>query len=173
MDNKDKPEKPTLEEVEDFKRRLMVPWDHCANVRQHAKKLCMRLVEDGEFNLALKIAQRIQSHDVSKFSGIEFEYLTNNGASKEQVEMAVKEHQSNNDHHPEFFTDGIKSMCMEQIGELVVDWASRSSEQGTDLRMWIKETATKKYNFTLHSNVYKKIKYFVDLLLDPPFKKLH
>jgi hypothetical protein len=173
MEKKVEPTKPSLEEIEDFKRRLLIPWEHCMNVRQSAKKLCLRLIEEGEFELSLKLAQRAQSHDTSKFSGIEFEYLTNNGADKNQMKMAVQEHQTNNDHHPEYFTEGIKAMNSEQIGELCCDWASRSSEQGTDLRKWIKEEATKKYNFTLQSNVYKKIKYFVDLLLDPPFKKLN
>jgi hypothetical protein len=172
MDKKVEPIKPSLEEVEDFKRRLLIPWEHCKNVRQSAKKLCLRLIEEGEFDLALKLAQRAQCHDTSKFSGIEFEYLTGE-QDKPKIKLGIQEHQSNNDHHPEYFTGGIKAMNSEQIAELCCDWVSRSSEQGTDLRKWIRDVAAVKYSFTPQSNVYKKIKYFVDLLLDPPFKKLN
>ena len=86
--------------------------------------------------------------------------------------MVSRNTQSNNDHHPQFFTEGIKAMNSEQLAEMVIDWHARSSEKGTNLREWIKENATKEFNFTLQSNVYKKIKKFVDILLDPPFKKL-
>ena len=170
MENEDT--KPSLETIEDFKRKLMVPWDHCRNVRLSAQKLCMRLAEEGEFELALKLSQRANCHDASKFTGMEFDYLTGGSKDKAMIKLAVSEHQTKNDHHPEYFSGGIKAMNKEQVAEMVCDWSSRSSEQGTNLRQWIKEEATKKYNFTLQSNIYKKIKYFVDLLLDPPFKNL-
>ena len=88
MDNE---EQPTLEQTEAFKRRLMVPWEHCNNVRNSAQKLCMGLIEAGDFELALKLAQRANCHDTSKFSGIEFEYLTGQD-DKAKLLLGIKEH---------------------------------------------------------------------------------
>jgi hypothetical protein len=56
------------------------------------------------------------------------------------------------------------------IAEMVCDWKSRSSEVGNDLRQWIKDKATGKFNFAVNSRVWKEIKYFVDMVLDPAFK---
>ena len=63
-------------------------------------------------------------------------------------------------------------MSREQIAEMVCDWSARSKERGTDLRVWIKEDATERFGFNLQSKCYKDIKFFVDLLLDPPMKKV-
>jgi len=41
---------------------------------------------------------------------------------------------------------------------------------GTDFRSFIKVAAPKRWGFTTKSKVYRTIKRFVDLLLDPVFK---
>jgi len=52
---------------------------------------------------------------------------------------------------------------------MVCDWKARSTEFGSDLRVWIKEDASNKYGFSLKSSIYKKIKKFVELLLEDKF----
>ena len=56
------------------------------------------------------------------------------------------------------------------VAEMVCDWYARSSEFGNDLRDWIKDKATKKFDMTVQSRVYKEIKDMVDILLDVTFK---
>lgn len=56
------------------------------------------------------------------------------------------------------------------VAEMVCDWSARSHEQGNDLRDWIKDRGTKTFGMTVQSKIYKEIKNFVDLLLEPGFK---
>jgi hypothetical protein len=55
------------------------------------------------------------------------------------------------------------------LAECVMDWKERASEFGTDLRDWIKDKATRKFKFALQSKVYKEIKEYLDLVLEPKF----
>lgn len=163
--------KPSLELVVYHQNKIQAVWDHCRNVRTVAEKLCMRLCEEGDFAIALKLAERANKHDASKFTGIEYEYMGGD-SSKEELKIAIKQHQATNDHHPEYYTNGIKDMSDEALAEWVCDCHARSSEFGTDLRKWIKEVAMDRFNFTYQSNAGRKIKRFVDLLLDNSFKKV-
>lgn len=54
---------------------------------------------------------------------------------------------------------------------MVCDCAARSSEQGTNIREWLKLEATAKYIFKMDDEVGQKITYFLDLLLEKPFVK--
>ena len=164
--------KPTLEQVVYHQNKIQSIWDHCRNVRTAAEKLCMRLCEEGDFELARRLAERANKHDASKFTGIEYEYMGDDNTSKDELKMAVKQHQATNDHHPEYYTNGIKDMSDEALAEWVCDVHARSSEFGTDLRQWIKDVAMSRFNFTYQSNTGRKIKRFVNLLLDKSFKKV-
>jgi len=55
---------------------------------------------------------------------------------------------------------------------MVCDVKSRSEEFGTDLRNWIDEVATKKYNFTKEDDVYKEIIKYVNLVCQNPFEEI-
>ena len=160
------------EENRQFKERIKLHWNHITLVRQTAETLWERLCDIGELELAKKIAYRASTHDASKFTGLEFENLHLTNFKDDNLINAVNQHRSTNDHHPEFHVNGIKDMSREQIAEMVCDWSARSKEKGTGLREWIKEDATKRFNFTLQSKCYKDIKFFVDLLLDAPFKQI-
>jgi hypothetical protein len=56
------------------------------------------------------------------------------------------------------------------VAEMVADWGARSSEFGNDLMEWIKNNATTKFGFSLKSKVFQEIKFFVNLMLEQPFK---
>ena len=109
-------------------------------------------------------------HDNSKFRGVEWEHLSDDSKDKnpEQFKGAVKQHQLTNPHHPEYWS-GIETMPTVYIAEMVCDWKARSGEFGTDLREWVKTKAAKRWNFTTQGRVYKEIKEYLDLLLDPRF----
>tara|TARA_R110000772_G_scaffold261328_1_gene379732 strand:+ start:2395 stop:2907 length:513 start_codon:yes stop_codon:yes gene_type:complete len=154
------------------KAKIELHWNHVSVVRQTAETLWKKLCDIGELGLARKLAHRASTHDASKFTGVEFEGLHLKDFKDQRLIDAVNQHRSVNDHHPEFHVDGIKGMSREQIAEMVCDWSARSKERGTGLREWIKEDAVKRFNFTLQSKCYKDIKFFVDLLLDDPFKEI-
>ena len=73
-----------------------------------------------------------------------------------------------NPHHPEYW-GSIHDMPPVYVAEMACDWSARSHEQGNDLRGWIKVKATKTFNMTVQSKVYREIKFFVELLLEPRF----
>ena len=87
-----------------------------------------------------------------------------------EFELALFQHTSTNPHHPEYWNNGVQGMHEVYVAEMVCDWHARSSEFGSDLRTWVKESASKKFEFSLTSKVYKSIKGYLDLLLDSPFK---
>jgi hypothetical protein len=149
---------------------------HIRNVEDNCLLLGEKLILKGEIDLGKQLIANGFAHDVSKFYGIEFEYLSLNNPAEEsgklKMRLAIQHHASTNSHHPEFWAQGIKSMPDLYIAEAVVDWKSRSEEFGTDLRQWIDEYATKKWNFTKDDEIYKKIMGYVDLLCDIPFQKI-
>jgi hypothetical protein len=53
---------------------------------------------------------------------------------------------------------------------MVCDCAARSSEFGSDVREWFAQKATHKYSFNIDSEVGLRIIYYLDLLLEKPFK---
>jgi len=154
-----------------FERRLKTLLRHIDNVRNACVILGERLINKGEVELGLTLIKNGYQHDNSKFSGIEWEYL--NGeleiADKEKLEMAILQHSKANPHHPEYW-GGIENMPRVYVAEMICDWYSRSNEFGSDVREWIKDKATKKFNFTYQSKAYKQIKELLDILLDPSFK---
>lgn len=154
-------------------KRLKSVLRHISKVRENCELLAERLMEEGRVDFALQLIQLGLVHDNSKLSGIEWEYLHSDVKENEETQslffLAHRQHIHTNKHHPEYW-GRIKNMPEIHLAEWVCDVATRASEFGTDLREWIKNDATKRFDFTLQSQVYKTIKYFVDLLLDPKFK---
>lgn len=146
---------------------------HIANVQECAYLLGERLVKRGlvgDYILAHDLVTNAHVHDKSKFDGIEWLYLHDEikESEPEKFKLAWYQHVHTNEHHPEYW-DGINNMPEVYIAEMVCDWKARSNEFGSDLRIWIKEQATKRFDFKPQGKTYKKIKEFVDLLLDPAF----
>ena len=163
----------TEAETRNVKRRKAL-LRHVNNVRDNCVKLGELLIENGEEELGHQVIANGYCHDQSKFHGIEWESLWGMEDSlkeenEERFKAAHEQHVKTNKHHPEAWPDGIHSMDRLHIAEMVCDWAARSQEFGTDLREYIKSRATKRFDFTFQSKVYKEIKYFVDLLLDKAF----
>lgn len=147
---------------------------HITNVQESAHLLAERLVKrerDGDIVLAHDLVTNAHVHDKSKFDGIEWLYLHDEvkESHPDKFQMAWYQHVHTNAHHPEYWS-GIDNMPEVYIAEMVCDWKARSNEFGSDLRVWIKESATKRFEFSTHGKSYKKIKQFVDLLLDPAFR---
>jgi hypothetical protein len=153
-----------LERVNDLRR-------HIEHVQELAYLLGERLFKSSEDDrfLAHELITNVQSHDQSKFRGIEWEYLHDSikDTDSEKFLLAWEQHVKTNPHHPEYWA-GIKNMPDVYIAEFVCDTFSRSSEFGTDYSAWLDAVATKKYNFTKRSGVWKKIKKYKDILINKP-----
>jgi hypothetical protein len=155
----------------DEEKPLRTLMRHIRNVQDNCELLAERLIEQGKHELARALLANSMLHDNSKFRGIEWEFLNENGNEQKSraLELAIKQHRATNRHHPEYW-GGIQDMPDVYVAELVCDWKARSDEFGTDLREWVKDKATKMWEFNTQSKVYRKIKKYMDLLLDPAFK---
>lgn len=141
--------------------------EHIDNVRDSGNKLGKILIGKGEVELGRRLIAVCHIHDASKFHGIEWDGLFSE--DKELLRRAVEHHQQVNPHHPEYWID-IKEMPLVYVAEMACDIKARSSEFGTDVREWVKEKATKKYNFTNKNKVYRELMGFLNLLLEKPFE---
>lgn len=138
---------------------------HIENVQRNCYKLGKRLIKNGNVEMGRNLIANGQIHDNSKFKGIEFDHLFLGDPILSDV---IKHHNTTNPHHPEYWGD-IQSMPDVYIAEMVCDCCARSSEFGSDVRVWFRDCASKKYEFTIEDKVYKRIVYYLDLLLEQPF----
>ena len=167
--NKSKDDKIPIEELR--LKHLQALLRHIKLVQAATQLLGERLIELGEIELGRIVIANGFKHDNSKFTGIEWYHLIRDSDGNGDTKLALQQHWTSNEHHPEYW-GGINEMPRVYLAEMICDCYARSTEQGTDLRKWIKEIATEKFGFTVQGNVYKQIKGFVDLLLDEPFGKI-
>ena len=176
-ESKPKSETKTNGKSNDSQEMPKAQYKHFQSLRRHislvidaAQILGERLIEEGDIDLGRILVANSFLHDNSKFYGIEWRDLQRD-EEVEKVKNAVLQHTETNHHHPEFWGD-MNNMPSVFLAEMVCDWWARSSEMGTDLRLWIKGSALSKYDISPQGKAYKQIKRFVDLLLDKPFGKL-
>ena len=149
---------------------------HIRNVEDNCFLLGEKLILGGEVALGKQLIANGYVHDASKFTGIEFEYLSSGNPTEEnaklKLKLAIHHHNTTNLHHPEAWSGGIKDMPDVYLAEFVCDIKARSEEFGTSLREWIDEEATKRFNFSKEDKVYEDVKKYVDLLCGVPFEKI-
>ncbi len=138
---------------------------HIQRVQTNCYRLGLILLKNGEAELGKNLIANGQIHDNSKFKGFEFDSLFRN---ETLLKEAATHHAQTNPHHPEYWGT-IHLMPPLYVAEMVCDWAARSSEFGTDLRDWIENKATKRYNFSLTSPIATSINLYTNLLLKPKF----
>lgn len=143
---------------------------HIRGVSDNCIFLGEKLIEGGEVDFGRRLIANGLIHDNSKLYGIEWLYLHDEVKETDEAMFlaANKHHVTTNPHHPEYWIS-IEEMPSIYIAEMVCDWKTRSSEFGTDLVEWVKERATKRFDFTTHGKVYKEIKRYLDMLLDTRF----
>jgi hypothetical protein len=155
---------------------MFTPREHLDNLVRHielVREACLllgrRLMDSGRMEFGrLLIAAGFQ-HDVSKFFGIEWNYLhAGRDVPFEQLTFAIRQHTETNSHHPEYW-GGVENMPEIAVGEMVCDWYARSQEFGTGLRDWIKQNAIDKFKIDLESDQMKWINKFVNILLEDHF----
>jgi hypothetical protein len=163
---------------EDTIKKIAELTRHIRNVEDNCLLLGTKLIENGEIVVGKQLIANGFVHDTSKFYGVEFENLTSSTSNnsveenaKLKIRMALQHHVLTNSHHPEYW-NGIKNMPRVALAEMVCDFKARSEEFGTNLREWIDEKTTKKFEFTKNDEVYKTIMNFVDLLCPKPFENI-
>lgn len=150
--------------------------EHLDNLRRHIERvrdacelLGRRLIQRGRDQFGRMLIARGHAHDVSKFYGIEWDYLHVGSEVPSELQLlAIEHHRQTNDHHPEYW-GGMDSMPEIAVAEMVCDWYARSQEFGTDLRAWIVTEAFPRYNISAESRQAEWIHGFLDLLLAKPF----
>lgn len=142
---------------------------HKELVKDAAILLGKRLMEQGRAELGKQIIVRGFTHDVSKFHGLEWQYLhAGNDVPKADLELAIKQHQCFNPHHPEFW-GGMENMDQVSIGELCCDWLARAQEFGTNLKDWIKTNANGRFHIESCAQQKAWMEEFVNILLEDSF----
>jgi len=144
---------------------------HISLVRDACTLLGKRLISQGRCEFGIQLIARGHNHDVSKFYGIEHDFLHRGpDTPAEELELAINQHVRTNSHHPEFH-GGVGHMPELDVAEMVCDWYARGQEFGTGLRDWIADSAIDRYSIDLEGKHYQWINAFVDLLLQDPFSK--
>lgn len=143
---------------------------HIDHVRENTRNLGFKLIELGEVDFGIKLIAEGEHHDYSKFKGMEWDGLDQKDDG-ELLKISVKQHNRSNMHHPEYWM-GIKNMPDLFIAEMVCDWKARSSEIGTDFKLWVNEEALKRFDYSNTDEVYKKIQRYTNLLLEQPLEQI-
>src|SRR5881392_825242 len=92
---------------------------HINLVKNNCGLLGTRLMANGRVEFGRLLVQRGYLHDNSKFAGIEWDYLhSGKDVPKDVLELAIRQHQLTNPHHPEFW-GGIINMPELYIYEMV------------------------------------------------------
>jgi hypothetical protein len=142
---------------------------HIESVRRNCLLLGRRLMAQGRHEFGRLVVARGFGHDISKFFGIEWEYLhAGRDVPQELLDLAIKQHTLTNQHHPEYW-GGFESMPEIAVAEMVCDWYARSQEFGTDLRSWVRDVAVPKYQIDTTRERFAWVQRFLDVLLEDHF----
>lgn len=145
---------------------------HIRRVQDNAMILAKHWYEQGRTDFARQLLAKAMKHDVSKWAGIEWDYLhRGNDVNPEMLRRAINNHQQTNDHHPEFW-GGLENMPEVCVAEMVCDWLARAQEFGTSLKDWIKKTGARNYRFHAAPQQSTWITECVEVLLHQKFAEL-
>jgi len=153
-------------------KRLEVLLRHVNNVQDNCLRLGELFIEKGKEEFGVQLIMNGRIHDSSKFCGIEWEHFNSESKEKnpELFKAAWLQHVKTNPHHPEYWQGGIKSMPDIYVAEMVCDWYARSMEFGDNIWDWVKDKASDRYGYSTSSPIYKEIKSYLDMILEPAFK---
>lgn len=148
---------------------------HIKNVQDNCLLLGERLIRIGEIELGRKLIANGFIHDASKFHGIEWSNLSTNAKDEEiakvKMKLAIQQHRAVNPHHVEYWGH-IDRMPDLYLCELICDISARGQESGTNIRDWLNTVGIKSYDLDKDSKTYKKLNYYLDILLDKPLEKI-
>ena len=142
---------------------------HINLVRENCSLLAGKLADKGGIELARGLLKNSFLHDNSKFSGIEWQFLTDpSTTNRAGLKYAIEHHQRTNPHHPEYW-QGIQQMPLIYRYEMVADVVARGSEMATSSRDYINLIMPKRYGFSKEGDIHKELIGILDLLCPKPF----
>ncbi|GHO99858.1 hypothetical protein KSF_099060 [Reticulibacter mediterranei] len=141
-----------------------MPSDYVKDLVDHKQRVAgyMQIV-------ANELFKRATVHDNSKFSPEEFDmyeatfselqaYTYGSQKYKETVKKlgpAWSHHCQVNDHHPEYFKDGVRGMNLIQLVEMLCDWLAASERGQTDV---LQSLAINKKKFHIDDQLFEVLK---------------
>ena len=140
---------------------------HISNVQEGCQVLGKKFINKGDVEFGIRLITLGQIHDLSKWSGIEWDYIVM-GDFNGEAKLAAQHHARTNPSHPEYWGT-IDLMPKIYVAEMCCDWLARANEFGTDVWGYVKEKAIPRYKISPQGKVYKWIKEFFDMLLEKPF----
>jgi hypothetical protein len=159
------------EQIEIALKKIEAIQRHISNVQDACNIIGRKLIERGELILGRQIIADSYLHDNSKLTSfMEWEYLFQE-ENKELLQLAVREHQSANPHHLEYWKD-TENIPRRYLAQLVADTFARSNEFGEGYWEFMKNKFFPKYKIRVNSRLYKIIKEFADLLVEKPFEPI-
>ena len=146
--------------------------NHIHMVQANARILASHFIKEGRHREAKELLARAQVHDKSKWFGIEWDYLhQGDDIDRELIQLAIRQHQAVNDHHPEFH-NGIENMPEMCIAEMVCDWLARAQEFGKDVNDFVTNVATEKYKLYMWAKQRRLINEYLAILTPVKFVNL-
>lgn len=151
------------EKLSSLIRHIKLVEDNC--------NIISRKMMDINPSFAIALSQRGRLHDISKFDPLEFDHLWH---GEKNFDVALLHHHCHNSHHPEHFRNGIWGMGELDFVEMICDCTARAQEFGTDVRIWFfdETKAPKKYGYIGDDEIYTKLEYYLNMLLNKPFKSV-
>jgi len=144
---------------------------HIELVRDAGLRLGRLLITKGRVDLGRLLIARVFKHDISKFRGIEWQFLhVGSDVPEADLQRAIKQHRETNRHHPEYH-GGFDKMDELDVAEMVCDCYARSQEFGSSVRDLFEDEAIKIYNIDKDCTQYRWVQGFLGLLLEEPFKR--
>ncbi len=148
-----------------------MPSDYVKDLVDHKRRVAgyMQVV-------ANELFRRASVHDNSKFSEEEYgayeeafpdlqKYAYGSPefkAALDTIKPAIAHHYAVNDHHPEYFEQGIAQMNLIQLIEMICDWLAASERSQKDIRVGLE---INKKRFAIDNQLHSIIKRTVDSLL--------
>lgn len=143
--------------------------EHKKFVFETIGKIALKLLTQGQDEMALEIMKRGFLHDISKLQNDEFYGMAEFAYDKDSLknpkdkisdekQNAINLHWNRNEHHPEYWTD-ISQMKDIDILELTCDFYSRSLQFGTNMLEFLEQRQKDRFHFP--QDIYDKIvKYY-------------
>jgi hypothetical protein len=149
---------------------------HIRNVSDNCLILGEKMIERGEIDLGRNLIANGYAHDLSKFTGIEFEFMApgvkyEEENAKMKLKLAIHHHRQISPHHAEHW-NGIENMPDVFLAEMLCDLKARSEEFGTSLMDYIDNEGLKQWQITKEAPIYKKMIGYVNLLYTKPFENI-
>jgi hypothetical protein len=149
---------------------------HIKLVQDATQLLGKRLIESGEEEFGRALIARGLMHDVSKLRGIEWKFLHSSEPAttdddKKNLSLAIEQHHASNEHHIEFWGDP-EFMPRLSVAEMICDLYARAQEFGSDVKEYIFTDFFRHHKIGPNTKTAKRMKFFLDVLLNKPFKKV-